>query len=654
MKLRRLLPLLFICLPLAGWTQIVLQGLPHYKNQKSIPSKNISRANARGGPIKADTITLPFWEDFATTRTTYADTNRWQHGRSIRVNDGMAINPPSIKTATFDGIDSLGKPYSVTDILAKGYADKLVSQPIDLSLVPPGERNTVWFSYMYQMKGNGETPDDGDRLEVLFFNKNAVWVPVDTINNEGSLEPDVFYSSTVQVNDEQFFHPGFRIRIQNYARLSGPYDTWHVDYIYLNKNRIEGSEWFNSFPDRTVSAPPTSLFGVYTSIPLDHFLLKADSILTQPVVIATNRNVGQTKPPGSLGGQPMQYYSTARMGYRLDGATTSLPTYGPVVGDTVEGRGVGYNEFVAFNVSKIPGFDDAQEEFDNLATLPDSLGIQLEIGFNTKDNVPPGPEQGDFREEFFGGLDFRRNDTTYVNYTLANKYQYDDGVPEYGAGLNQPGAQLAYQFQLVGVKEEDINYLEMMFPRFGDELTHTIELRVWNKLGSPPIYTEKVTLERSSGEIWRRKLTQPVHVRDTFYIGWKQDAAAIIAIGLDKSNNTGDRMWYNTNGSWMQNTLVNGSLMLRPVFGAAGDSPNNGLEDERYLAVYPNPSSGVFYFDGIAQMISVYDITGRRIQVTTETASNQTKIELSNVSTGIYIIKAHVEGRVKAAKVLVK
>lgn len=647
MSLRRLLPLLFVIfLPLSGWAQIIMQGLPHTKAPKANTQKN---SNAR--TKYSTTVGLPFWEDFSDTRTTYADTNRWLYGKSIRVNTGMAIQPPSLGVATFDGIDSVGKPYAVLDMLAKGYADKLISQAIDLTTVPEAQRNTVWLSYMYEMKGNGELPDLGDRLLVQFLDSANTWVPVDTVENNGTIEPDKFYTSFVQVKESKFFHADFKIRFQNFGRLSGPYDTWHLDYIYVNKGRTPGAN-FNWFPDRTISTPPSSLLGVYTSVPVDHFLIAASDVLTEPRIVITNRSSIQTPI-----GQPIGSATTTEIAYRIRDTLRQIPTYGPV-NNTGNGDLVEYDEFLTLTADKLPDFTNVIQTINDASdTIPDSIAIRVKISLNTKDNVfKPPLDTGDYDPDIFSPIDFRVNDTTSVNYILQNKYSYDDGTAEYGAGLNQPGAQLAYQYKVVGVKSEDITFLEMYFPRFGDEQSRVFELRIWNDYNEDPIYREVTSLQRSADNVmWMKQLTEPVHVDSIFYIGWKQDVAAVIAVGLDKNTDTGDRMFYNVGGGWNQNTSVHGSLMLRPVFGKGSDSPIDGLEDELgKLTVYPNPGSGTFYINGLAQMTSVYDMTGRSIPVTTESSATETKLTLHGANTGIYIIKAYVDGRVKTAKVLVR
>lgn len=554
----------------------------------------------------------------------------------------MAIRPPSLRTATFDGIDSVGRPYNPNDALAKGYADKLVSVEIDLTAVPEENRDSVFLSYQYQLKGNGEIPDAGDRLLVLFLDEAGEWVPVDTIENDGSQDPTLFYTSFVQIDDEKYFHEGFRFRIQNFARLSGPYDAWHVDYIYINKRRWSGD---TSFPDRTISEPLTGLFGDYRIVPADHF--EADpSILTQPTALGTSL---QTKNP-----QPVNFTTYADVFYVTKEDTTVKFSKLLLDDNAVVVDNLTAGQFLQLPAGTLPDMLALVEESDTVL-------IDYKYGVNTRDNDPDfftdpdDDDKGDYPPQIYSPIDFRSNDTTTARFMFANKYAYDDGVAEYGAGLNQPGAQLAYQYHLVGVKQENITYIEMYFPRFGDESSQVLELRIWKDLNtdSKPVYTETTTLQRSEDNVmWLKRLTEPVPVDSVFYIGWKQTAAAEIAVGLDKNTNTGDRMWYNIDGDWVQNTLIVGSLMMRPVFGEGAEV--SGLEDDLELSIYPNPSAGTFYFTGAAEMISVYDMTGRSIGFNSETNTKETKLELPNVSQGIYIIKAHIDGRVRTAKVMVR
>jgi hypothetical protein len=98
----------------------------------SAKAKNSSARIQSLGPMP-----LPFWDDFSFTQTKdFPNDTLWQWRERVWVNQGRGINPPSIFTATFDGIDSTGKPYDLNDVLAKGFADKLVSRPIALDALP--------------------------------------------------------------------------------------------------------------------------------------------------------------------------------------------------------------------------------------------------------------------------------------------------------------------------------------------------------------------------------------------------------------------------------------------------------------------------------------------------------------------------------------
>jgi hypothetical protein len=653
--IRSLSIVLAVALPLFCQAQIVLTGLPHSKGQKTT-----SRANARTKALE-----LPLWEDFSATRTTSADTTVWFGSESVRVNDGIAIRPPSVRVATFDGVDSTGAPYNGTDILAKGYADKLESLAIDLTTVDVSERNSVYLSFAYQAQGRGESPDIGDRFLVSFRDSTLAWIPVDTINNE-ALETDRFYWSVIQVTG-RFFHDGFKFRMQNFSRLSGPYDTWNIDYIYLNKGRTANDF---SFPDRTISEPLTSLFGVYRMMPIQHF--RKDTTKTNPTVLATNLLEfiphGNQNPP-IKSQQTFNFSSNVQISYRTpDGLIVNNPRVQldfQDVDSTFLEKGV-YNVVSAVRLPNV----------GQLSFTSDSIGIEFAFNVDAGDNrtidpdgdgiVTPGgqpdidKDEGDYDPAKWAPLDFRKNDTTRASFLLLNKYAYDDGVAEYGAGLNQPGAQLAYEYNLVGYPAEPVGqsgeyltHLEMYFPRFGDESSQVIELRVWNDLTKEPVYKEIATLQRSQANVfWVKELDPPVAVNKKFYIGWRQSTSAVISAGLDKNTDTGDRMFYNTGGAWVQNTLVHGSLMLRPAFGEA--DPISGLEEEKALVVYPNPSSGTFRFGGTADRILVYDMTGRTVGFHTETTLDETIVTLPNTSQGIYIIRAYVEGAIRTAKVMIK
>ena len=92
-----------------------------------------------------------------------------------------------------------------------------------------------------------------------------------TIRTISSFQKDEFYDTLLKVDGDRFFHENFQFRFMNYGRLSGPYDTWNIDYVYLNKNRTPNDRYL---PDRTIISSLTNLFNDYRAVPYDHFLLE--------------------------------------------------------------------------------------------------------------------------------------------------------------------------------------------------------------------------------------------------------------------------------------------------------------------------------------------------------------------------------------------
>lgn len=632
--MRQLLTAFSLIVVHVACAQITIVPIPRSPGTKTTAST--------AGRTKA-ALTLPFWDDFSEANIHAPSPDKWFAGRSTWVNDGLGINPPSLHVASFDGVDSIGNPYNINDVLAKGYADKLESFPIDLMAIPAGERGTVYLSFYYQMKGRGELPDAGDRLLLEFRNASNKWEEVWSIENNGTLTVDAFTQVVVSIAAEKFYHPDFRFRFKNFARLSGPYDTWHIDYVYINKGRTATD---TSYPDRSIVSPLTSFLKSYQSIPKKHFFVDKNAAMVKPTMVVHNLRIDNN--------QPLNYFSYAQ----IDKYSGTTAINGPVVlMDSATTIG---------SVNALE-YKTAEVNTKNLVNLldedADSLLIRLKVGLSTKDNLPPA-QDGDYDPKF-APIDFRVNDTTRTEYWLSSYYAYDDGAAEYGAALNQPGSQMAYEFNLVGDTTGYINAVQMYFPQFGYGLSQVIELRIWNDLlglDGSILYSEVVTLGRTSNNVfWIKKLNKNVKVSRRFYVGWKQSTSAIIAVGYDKNNNSGDKINFNINGTWERNTLLTGSLMIRPVFGEGSDEPDpdpvNSVE-ENYLDAgrlpYPNPSDGTFIIPGHVQQVTVIDVSGRAVGLSVTEGSDETQVMMTNPSPGMFIVRYLRDGRPRLSKVMVR
>lgn len=591
---------------------------------------------------------LPFWDDFSFSNVPgFPHDTLWEHGQSVSVNFGLGINPPSLGVATFDGLNAQGVPYDVNDVLAKGIADSLVSRPIALDLVPVGERGSVYLSFYYQFRGNGEPPDPGDQLRVLFRNSSGAWVNVLTIENDGTFPSNVFTQKLIPVTGGEYFHNNFQFNILSYGRLSGPYDTWNIDYVYLNKGRNASD---TSYPDRTINLPLTSLINGYYSMPFKHFMEDPAANLTAPQIsmhnlefIPGNGNDSDVQPINYDSEDSVFVYRNTTetiFTHQLDNATS--------IGNPLQPL-----EFRKTPIQTLPNLS-------NLAVVDSAARIKMKLWINSGDNVVPSMAfpLGDYDLVKYSPIDFRHNDTTRVEFVLDNYYAYDDGTAEFGAALNQPGAILAYLFEMKTIKPDTIVALDLYFPKFGENIDQSIQIQILKDLTGDPgsfLHTETIKVVHGSHNVfWRLQLSRFVGVQDKFYVGWKQSASTVLAIGLDKNTNSGDKIFFNLNGAWEPNVNLTGSLMIRPVFGKFTGTIT-GLANEKSVIplFYPNPSKGSFTVSNEVQQLRIYSITGQEIGFTMSDSNDAKLVRMNTNAPGLYILQLQTSMGMSAHRLMV-
>jgi hypothetical protein len=644
---KRIVPL-FILMALASGTIAQLQEYSIPIGGKDSSNNKSTKINSRTKALSS--IALPLWDDFSYASESLFQPydTIWETGKSVWVNNGRGINSPSIGVATFDGIDSVGKPYSVNDVLAKGIGDRLVSRPLRTDLVDVANRASVYLSFYFQFRGNGEPPDAGDQLIVSIKNDNGKWDILRRIENDGTFVESTFYPVMIPIIGDQYFHNSFQFRFESFGRLSGPYDTWNIDYVYINQGRSSGD---TSYPDRTITSTLTSLFKTYYAMPLNHFSIDPTANMIKPSVPVFNLKSKNDVDPGSPPDeQPFNYTTTATI-------------------TTIKSKKVMDSVLVKLDTKQEPGFNISPTTVQVLTvkTIPDpsffsatadSIHLMFKLGLSTKDNQTPA-QDGDYNTSKYQPIDFRYNDTIRANYILSDYYAYDDGTAEYGASLVQPGSRLAYLFDLNTNKLDTIVRVDFYFPKFGDESSQVMQLQILRDLTNAPgslLYTENITIQRSQqNKIWRHTLSRPIGVNKLFYISLKQNSSAIIAIGLDKNTNSGDKMFFNSNGTWSKNVNVKGSLMIRPAFGK-GDSVTTGINEPREMTqrAYPNPSAGIFFVPVSSELIHIFDLTGRSVDFEESTEGDLKRIEIKSPARGIYLLKIFRRKDVYTQRIMVR
>jgi hypothetical protein len=650
--------LLFVVLLLV--CNLASAQLQRYPIKRSSAPVSSIKANSAGRTKQAAPLSLPFWDDFSTPyKTFYPDTSRWQYGFSIWVNDGMAINPPTLNVATFDGLDSAGVAYNPNDILANGFRDSLVSKTINLSEtgskpVAVSERASVYFSFMYEWGGNGEPPDPNDYLQLEFMNKQSQWEIVMKIKPKDSFKKDVFYDTIVQVNGGQFFHNAFQFRFRSYGRQSGPYDAWHVDYVYLNKGRNINDL---SFPDRALSTEPGPLFGRFYAMPKRHFL--SNNQFTQPKFEIENlKNVA------------------ASVNFRTEGffSSTNLKTHTTVVHQTTVSKAtpinitdnvIQANEHKTIRLDTLPNLNDPLQFPANM----DSTLIRLTVALQTKDDIPQNnkpPIEPDSTGDYtpnYKPIKFANNDTITTDYVLSSYYAYDDGKAEFAAGLIQAGNLIAYEFDLAeGIKQDTLLGFDIYFPPFGMTSNQTVDFFIYHQKDSTGLPKDEPWLRIPARVISRKGINEFQRIKfipallideKKFYIGWKQPVSGKLVVGLDISNDTGDKMFVNTNNYWYLNNTVTGSLMIRPIFGSGFVDAQVGVEEEKLeFAIYPNPSQGSFYIQGKVDQLQILSSTGQPVPFDKEESDERIFVQLHQPA-GLYVVRCTSNKTTKSYKIIV-
>ncbi|MDX5480051.1 MAG: T9SS type A sorting domain-containing protein [Hymenobacteraceae bacterium] len=584
-KLALILSLL--CSGITVMGQVVLQPLQQ--------EPRISQHTAVAPRLAAAPVSLPFFDDFATT-TVAPDPTRWING-GVYINNEYAVAPVTKNVATFDGLNALGVPYAPGSVGA-GPSDTLTSQPILLGSLSPAD--SVYLSFYWQSGGLGDIPDK--------TSSNLVYLLLEFKDNGGSWQevwrqPGIgdttgFAQVFVGLKEPRFLHNDFQFRFRSVGQRNGLADVWNVDYIELDRNRRKG---VNITRDIAISKGVSRLLRHYTAMPVKQFLENPAGELAEEVR-ATVNNLGGLPGAISWRGYIRRLNETA--------ADTFLRSQGLIPG--------GARQFVVAGTPSIASF--------NLPTEPFTLlhGIRL-------DTREPNPLQ-------------RANDSTERKTEFANYYAYDDGTAEAGFSYVGTGStQVAQRFDLN--KPDQVEAFRIYFPRVRTNLSGTtITFRIWKDNQGEPgetLYQQNFQIQYSDtvNQFYEVALSQPVPVQGSFYIGWSQPGNLFVNVGFDRNEEQteGRRFLFSSINGWVEDT-IRGALMMRPVL--IGEQAL-GLEEDLLAAsikVYPNPAAGNVYIEGEYELVTIYDVTGRQVY-RQEFVPNEWPLDLKKLAPGLYTLR---------------
>jgi hypothetical protein len=565
--------LIFICTFSFG------QRLESFK--LSAPSNNYSSHSL-------DTILIPFWDDFSGNDS--IENNIWSVYESLSVKDYYNINAPSLNVIEFDGLNKDGIPYNYEN--GYGVSDILESDKINLNNF--NLQDSLYLSFYWNYNINGELPDNEDSLKVEFLDKNNVWKTVWVKNGGNENHSDLFSFESILISPD-YLHQNFMFKLYNKGNTEGPFDSWLVDYFYLDKNR---SKYDSLSLDRTISHKGFKVLNNHISVPFNH-LSYADSY-ADSIVFSINNLDNQI--------QPINYSFEAYIKeFDLSFIYSQNKELSPILGGN-ESRNI-INNPIKLSDFKL-GKDSIEVDFSFYIESGDSTYLNKNLILN---------------------------DTTNFQIKFSDFYSYDDGKAEYAAGLNQKNSELVLEH--FTFTSDTLTHIQILFPEtIENTYTQNIELVIYKKIDneSTKLRSQNVGISYDNNKFNTYKLDNPLIVEDTFYIGFKQFESNFLSVGLDKNNNTSDKIFYKIDNQWEQNDIIKGSLMIRPIFKNS-DLVISGINEKtqpKSIIIFPNPSNGIFYLSKKVEKLKVLDSRGS-ILLSDE---NTDEINLSKSYKGIYYL----------------
>ena len=613
-KKRLLFVFPFALLALASKAQLV--GFP-------IPASE-STPSAKNARLQA--VSLPFFDDFSLAVGSNPTPELWVPGGGTYVNNTLTIDQPSLNIVTFDGANASGQPYNLTNQNAQGNSDTLTSQPINMAGLAVAD--SIYFSFYWKLRGLGEFPDADDSLRVQFLNDKGLWQTV--WKQAGGMPNNNFNYVQLAVRNAAYLHANFQFRFQAFARQSGQFDSWHIDYVYLDKKR----QLNRYIQDVAVRLPPSSFLKRYSAMPLKQYMVRpaaetADSVST---VINNLHNI----------------FNSTTFSYTLKDELT-----GTVFQTTLKDSSAFIDPFS----SQYKNITPKALVVDTTVTKRLSLINRFQI--LTTDNRNPS----------IPGIDLRRNDSVSGRTVLDNYFAYDDGTAEFVVYMNRTLGRTAVRYFLN--RPDVVSAVRLnTVPILKDLTGQSITIQVWNNKDGRPgtlLHQKAFKIEYAAARngFIEFPFDYGVAVSDTFYVGWLQVGQDPIAIGLDRNTQREEQIFVNLGQEWAPYTsfqnnpnlaYFQGSLLVRPVIGGKGPAPITSIEPEKATAweVYPNPSNGLIHWktDEIRR-IEIYHLTGALVRQQTVQPTEKT-LDLSDLNSGIYLLRLSNEGKTVVKKILLQ
>jgi len=567
--------------------------------------------------ISADS---PFFDDFSQSNSIYPDTSLWFAKEAAfdapTITQNTPIDPPTKGVMTFDGLQRIGTPY-VTNGFSAGTADRLFSHHIDLSAYQSSDQ--VVLSFFLQPGGRADAPETVDSFKVLFRTN----LPGDdeyrlVYSRGGSGNSEGFEFISIPVDAEEYFHPGFQVLFESEGGISGAFDHWHLDYVYLAPGR---SQVDGSFEDASLTQLLSSPLAPYTAIPTQHY--PASAAFMQPFELnSSNLN-----------------------------ASTQAGLIDATITESVSGASFSSGDQTFISGSLVPYAQQAVIQplnpFMDQNLNGEIAGYELEAVLSVNaDN-------------------FSQNNTLRKTFRIDSILAYDDGEADTGFGLNQRlgfgmKVELEAPDSLTGVW---INFVPAVYTnQVSGQATYmedqTFRVIIWNAPNPDSIFAEqaggmRVRYGETPNHFERYEFPAPVDVPATFWIGIQQTSSLPIWVGYDKNSDRDDLTFFDASGNWT-NTSQDGALMIRPEFFRTATLPASIEAPEAAgpsFSLFPQPvKAGQLlnlrrpqYSLGFPYRGELLDLQGRRIASFELGPHEQTSFQLpTGLPAGIYLWRHNI------------
>ena len=688
MKIRLLILIALVAISLNTFSQEYLSGFSYNYKSMTNDSHRTSKNRSQG---------LPFFDDF-TESNIYPDATKWQN-KSVLVNSGFPAFPTNYNAATFDVLDETGKVYSHASS-SPFVADSLISNPISLvdeygNRLSPSD--SLYFSFYYQPQGKGETPETTDSLVLMFgyvldtfkieYDTILVWdmlnyMQVDTIfvgdilyhDMYSSCKQDmytiaerqytiadssrrvaipcdtVFYSEMVwdhiwstegmsldsfliinnnnhfkqvmiPVKDDKYFHHDMIVLFYNYATMPttmypnerSNLDNWNIDFVYFNKDRSYDD---TTYPLITFSEKSPSLLRRYQSMPYKQY------VSNPTVAMATDFQMYINNMDSVVANtQYTCHIENLNSAWTYDYSSQWCNVF----------------PFATNGFQNCDGDNSTQAcpHFNNFLFDMDSSADTARYLITHIINVDPNTS-------------LAKGDTLYGIQSFNNYYAYDDGTPERGYGVTPDDSYFATQFTIS--LPDTLSGVQLLFNRTHNDANYDFfDIVVWNdnngKPGNEVYRLKNQRPEWSENEIYKFKyypFDKVLKVNGTIYVGIMQHAREGINIGFDTSIDNSQYNFFEVGNGW-ENSLMPGSLMIRPVMDNGFSTQGSTVTSRNKLGLYPIPSKNEINISELpsddCKEIMIFDITGRIVKQ----FNYDTKLDVSDLSNGLYMIRVITE-----------